>query len=180
MSPQSQAAGADERRSAARWINLVARLSTTTRRLRRLLAARLTHSGLSETDLLLLSACEATAGDGIAQNQLSQIVGASAAQTSMAVERLRLAGLLANRRDDDDRRRQLWRLTADGEAALAKIYRELAPQMELLERAVEPRRRHDCEATLQAIEAALDSPVERATIKAFALDDSQREERRHA
>jgi DNA-binding MarR family transcriptional regulator len=108
-----------------RLLALVHRTSAAGRALRRLLAEEAQAAGLSDAELLVVWLCD-DQGPGLATSELAQVelalaVGVSPAQMSGTVERLRQRGLLETHRATVDRRRQVWRTTAEGRAALASI-----------------------------------------------------------
>ena len=56
---------------------------------------------------------------------MAREMAVSPAQVSGLVEQLRRKGLLEGRRSETDRRRQLWRLTTDGQATLDAMLADL-------------------------------------------------------
>lgn len=60
------------------------------------------------------------------QAELAERLVVSPAQVSGAVERLRHMGLLERAANQGDRRRQLWRITAAGDALLRRIVNQVA------------------------------------------------------
>lgn len=92
------------------------------RRMRVELAARLDGSQLTDSQLLALWFCGQWAADapeaGVPQHELAEAIALSPAQTSHLLEQLRAHGWLSSYRPPRDRRRQLWRLTPDGERQL--------------------------------------------------------------
>jgi len=105
------------------WFALAERVVALARQLRRGLAAACRPAGIGETELLCLWACSFEASAGISQSRLCARLGVSAAQVSGVVDSLRRRGLLVCDRDPTDRRRQLWRPTPEGLAALAEVCR---------------------------------------------------------
>lgn len=102
---------------------------------------RLSRWDVSDHDFWVLWLCRRWTPQGIVQQELAVAVGVSAAQMSGLVERLRQQGLLAGSRDDGDRRRQYWRLTAAGEHLLAEILAEISQWTHGWERACSPQDR---------------------------------------
>jgi DNA-binding MarR family transcriptional regulator len=102
---------------ADRLLRLVHWTSTASRHLRRQLAEVARTLGLSDTELLVVWLCS---GGGRVQVDLAGAIGISPAQMSGMVERLRSRGLVAMHRLAMDRRRQMWRTSATGQALLAK------------------------------------------------------------
>lgn len=74
----------------------------------------------------MLWACRRTPPGGLPQQELAAAMAVSAAQVSVLVEQLRRQGLLQGRRAQNDRRRQLWRLTPAGRARLQDVLADLS------------------------------------------------------
>lgn len=106
---------------AERLLRLVYRTSTAARQLRRLLAERVARWELSDSETLILWLCWRPGKSGRVQGELAAALGISPAQTSALVEGLRKRGFLGQERSPLDRRRQIWRLTASGEALLESM-----------------------------------------------------------
>ncbi len=104
--------------SAERLLRLVYRTSTAARQLRRQLAERVARWQLSDSEMLILWLCWRMGKSGQVQGELASALGISPAQTSALVEGLRKRDYLVQERSALDRRRQIWRLTANGEALL--------------------------------------------------------------
>src|SRR5438874_3544494 len=102
---------------ADRLLRLVHWTSTASRHLRKRLAELAKPFALSDTELLVIWLCS---GGGRIQVELAAAIGISPAQMSGMVERLRSRGLVAMHRLAMDRRRQVWRTTAAGQALLAE------------------------------------------------------------
>src|SRR5215510_7765987 len=102
---------------ADRLLRLVHWTSNASRHLRKRLAELAKPFELSDTELLLVWLCS---GGGRIQVELAGAIGISPAQMSGMVERLRSRGLVAMHRLAMDRRRQVWRTTAAGQALLAE------------------------------------------------------------
>lgn len=100
-------------------------LSQCHRRLRRLLAERLSRWELNDTEFLVLWLCRQSADHGLAQHDLAETLGVSPPHVSGLVERLRERGLLTGRRCRLDRRRQLWFLDEAAQQLLQEIRSEL-------------------------------------------------------
>lgn len=105
------------------WFALTERVIALARQMRRGMAAASRRVGMGETELLALWACSFEAGNGINQSRLCSRLGVSPAQVSGVVDSLRRRGLLTCDRDQADRRRQRWRPTPEGLAALAEVCR---------------------------------------------------------
>src|SRR5476651_2662714 len=69
-------------RAAERWAHLVQQSSLCGRQLRRLLAQNIARWNVSDTEFLVLWACNHTNEPGLAQNELASMLGVSAAQMS--------------------------------------------------------------------------------------------------
>jgi DNA-binding MarR family transcriptional regulator len=89
--------------------------STASRHLRRRIAEATAALDLSDTELIVVWLCS---GGGRVQVDLAAATGISPAQMSGLVERLRSRGLVAMHRLARDRRRQMWRATAEGQFLL--------------------------------------------------------------
>jgi DNA-binding MarR family transcriptional regulator len=129
----------------ADWGRFAQLTGACSRLLRRALGERLSQSSLTETEFLLFSACAEAeaASQGAAQIDLAKATGLSPAQISGVMERLREQGWIAPERKRDDRRRQHWRLTAEGRkvltaacSALADLGPHLAGRLSVAERAM--------------------------------------------
>ena len=107
--------------SAERLLRLVYRTSTAARQLRRLLAERVARWELSDSEMLILWLCWQPGKSGRVQGDLASSLGISPAQTSALVEGLRQRGFLQHERSTLDRRRQIWRLSLEGEALLEEM-----------------------------------------------------------
>jgi DNA-binding MarR family transcriptional regulator len=107
--------------SAERLLRLVYRTSTAARQLRRLLAERVARWELSDSEMLILWLCWQPGKLGRVQGDLASALGISPAQTSALVEGLRKRGYLLQERSPLDRRRQIWRLSAEGESLLEEM-----------------------------------------------------------
>ena len=108
---------------ADRLLRLVHWTSAASRHLRRRLADVAEGLGLSDTELLVVWLCS---GGGRVQVDLAGAIGISPAQMSGMVERLRARGLVAMHRQAMDRRRQIWRTSAAGQALLSKAAQHLS------------------------------------------------------
>ena len=110
----------------AQWVELIHEISNCHRLVRNALNEHVSRWNVNDTEFLVLWLCDRAGPDGIAQNELAVAVGASAARMSGLVENLRGRGLLASRRSQQDRRRQLWQPTADGTQILRDVCAALA------------------------------------------------------
>ena len=95
------------------------------------LAAWVRAFDVGETEFRLLWLLQDGAGQSpefphVDQSCLAQQLAVSPAQVSGLVERLQSRGLLEHQSCDDDRRRQLWRLTAAGRELIAGVVAALA------------------------------------------------------
>ena len=112
-----------------RLLRLVHWTSNASRHLRRRLTDVTSALELSDTELIVVWMCS---GDGRVQIDLAGATGISPAQMSGLVERLRSRGLVAMHRQAKDRRRQIWRATAAGQALLVTAARQLSELAECL------------------------------------------------
>ncbi len=112
-------------RVSVRWLNWVLTLSQIAKQLRHQLADCAAVWNMGDTELFLLLACRSAKPDGIIQNDLSQRVGTSRAQTSALVESLRQRGLLECSTSKNDRRLKLWRLSTNGTKTVNQILQRL-------------------------------------------------------
>jgi DNA-binding MarR family transcriptional regulator len=89
------------------------------------LAERLSRHTISDSQFSVLWACLKAPHAGLAQTELAAELGLSAAHVSGQVEQLRDRGLLDGQRGDRDRRRQVWRVSAEGQNLLQTLLCEL-------------------------------------------------------
>ena len=115
----------DNDRASIRWLNWVLTLSQIAKQLRHQLADCAAGWNMGDTELFLLLVCRSAKTDGIIQNDLSQRVGTSRAQTSALVESLRQRGLLECSTSKNDRRLKLWRLSTKGIKTVNQILQQL-------------------------------------------------------
>jgi DNA-binding MarR family transcriptional regulator len=134
-------------RRASRLVRLTQATNLCGRGLRRALHGQTRELGLSDADLLALWACACGAERGVAQNQLVEEIGLSAAQTSGLLDRLKQRGLVASRRPAQDRRRQFWRLEPPGRELLADALARIGA---LAERVLNPLS-HDEQESLERL-----------------------------
>jgi DNA-binding MarR family transcriptional regulator len=127
------------RRHGPNPIELFNELGRTYRGLRGSLNERLRRWQLTDSECLLLCTCESRSPAVVAQHDLADAVGVSAAQMSGLVEKLRRRGLLIACRDERDRRRQLWGLTTAGREVVRDIRRHLAGSSQALVGGLSPR-----------------------------------------
>jgi DNA-binding MarR family transcriptional regulator len=147
--------------SAANCLELLEDLSRLTRTLRTTLAEVVQPNGLTDTELQLLYRC-ASSSDGLAQRQLADALAISTAAVSGLVEGLRRRGLIACHRPADDRRRQVWKLTARGHQLLGQLMSTLGPRLELLLAASAPSSLATLRQTARGLQAtAASTPAPR-------------------
>ena len=120
------AASARSEPRGKRWVELIHEISKCQRLMRDALNALASRWKVNDTEFLTLWLSDRAGADGIAQSELVVAIGASAARISGLVEDLRRRGLLASHRSQKDRRRQLWRPTADGAQLLHHVCESLA------------------------------------------------------
>jgi len=106
---------------AGRWIGLTEQISLCGRLLRSHMVEQTEKAGLSESQLSLLWTCLAAMPEGLSQTALAQRLMVSPALVSGLVEQLRRRRLLTGQRDQDDRRRQVWRVTSSGQTLVQGI-----------------------------------------------------------
>lgn len=139
------------------------------RKLRALLDEHVRSFDLLGAECLLLWLCATRAHHaGWAQQDLANAVGISPAQMSTLVEGLRQRGLMEMKRSTIDRRRQVWRLLAQGEELLDQIRASLgtvAVQIDGLIPAHEQQAAHVVLAKL-----AEPAPVAAAMLRTFDPD----------
>jgi DNA-binding MarR family transcriptional regulator len=111
---------------ATAWLELVQAVSLCGRQLRKALAELAAPHQLSDTEVLILWACCDASSVGLGQHELATLVGISPAQLSGLVDRLSAQDLLIGRRPAHDRRRQYWRLTANGQRLMVQLAHDLA------------------------------------------------------
>jgi DNA-binding MarR family transcriptional regulator len=143
--------------SAANCLKLLEDLSRLTRTLRATLAQVAQSNGLTDTEIQLLFRC-ASSTEGIAQRQLADALAISTAQVSGLVESLRSRGLLAGHRPAEDRRRQVWKLTAHGHQVFGELMSTLGPGLELLFAARPPSSITSLRQIARQLQAAAESP----------------------
>lgn len=109
-----------------RLLDLVQRVSSAGRSLRRLLAEQAAAVELTDGDVLVVWLCADAGSPGTVQGELATAIGVSPALMSGTVERLRQRGLIEMQRSSLDRRRQVWRTTDAGRRLLAQLAPVLA------------------------------------------------------
>lgn len=128
----------------------------TFRRLRSLLDEQVQPLGVMGAECLVLWLCATRAHHaGWAQQDLATAVGVSPALMSSLVEGLRKRGLMEMKRSPVDRRRQVWRLLAQGEDLLHQIRSSLGSIAQQIDDLVP---RQEQEATQQVF-ARLSEPI---------------------
>lgn len=126
------------------------------RRLRDLLEEQVQPLGLEGSECLVLWLCGTRAHHaGWAQQDLATAVGVSPALMSSMVEELRKRGLMEMKRSPVDRRRQVWRLLAQGEDLLHQVRGSLSSIAQQLDDLVPVREQ---QAT-QEVFARLSQPI---------------------
>lgn len=126
------------------------------RRLRGMLDEQVHPLGLMGAECLVLWLCATRAHHaGWAQQDLATAVGVSPALMSSMVEGLRKRGLMEMKRSPVDRRRQVWRLLAQGEDLLHQVRGSLSSIAQQLDNLVSVP---DQQAT-QEVFARLSQPI---------------------
>lgn len=118
------------------------------------LAAPLKALGLTPGEFSLLSIVRAN--PGLRQADLVQVYGLDKSTLSVAVARLAKRGLIRQRRDAEDRRRQAFDLTADGVRVLDRATEIVEDQERRMADALSPGEAERLMASLRRIVAALD------------------------
>ena len=139
-----------------RWAHIVQQTSLCGRQLRRVLAAFAVPWNVSDTEFLLLWACNQALENGLRQNDLAHKLGVSPAQMSGLVYDLRDRGLLTFERPQHDRRRQVLKITGQGRLLLSRILESLAPLVARLEQFISHDEQQLIEKLLERIIAAVD------------------------
>jgi DNA-binding MarR family transcriptional regulator len=141
---------------ADRLLEFIHAAGGTFRRLRSLLDEQVQPLDLMGAECLVLWLCDTRAHDaGWAQQDLATAVGVSPALMSSLVEGLRKRGLIEMKRSPVDRRRQVWRLLAQGEDLLNQIRSNLGSIAQQIDDLVP---RQEQEATQQVF-ARLTDPI---------------------
>jgi DNA-binding MarR family transcriptional regulator len=139
-------------------LDTLCRLSRASRALRRQLLRCLEQFEVSDSQLLLLACCAADADSppsgspGTAQSELAAALSLSPAQVSGLLEQLRGRRLIEAVRPQEDRRRQVWRLTPDGWAVFDQLLATLAPWAEQLDAALPAARQRELVEMLARLE----------------------------
>ena len=120
-------------------IALLGQLAVSCRILRRQVAEVARPLGLSDSHYFLMWRCGQSGSSGASQRELVEALAVSPAQVSGLCEQLRARNLLCGHRPADDRRRQIWRLTAEGNLQLDRLATQLAPWAENLFAHGDPR-----------------------------------------
>jgi DNA-binding MarR family transcriptional regulator len=126
-------------------------MHAASRQLRRKLAGVAASCDLSESELLVVWLCH---GTGRVQVELASAIGVSPAQMSGLVERLGQRGLVAKTRPARDRRRQMWKTAAEGEALLSQVATPLADLADSLSAGVSPADRELARSLCQRVASA--------------------------
>lgn len=121
-------------KAAARWVALAQRMLACSRAFRDELAHYAADWPINEQEFLLLWTCREAPPAGVSQTELAERLAVSAAQVSGLVEKLRCERFLEGHRGEHDRRRQLWRLTPEGQTLLAGCLADLVAWAESLDR----------------------------------------------
>jgi len=82
--------------------------------------------GLSDSEALLLLLCADDATGNLSQRELAAITAMSTAAVSGHLESLRQRELVSSTRDPDDRRRQTWTASEQGQSVVKQITQSLA------------------------------------------------------
>jgi DNA-binding MarR family transcriptional regulator len=127
--------------SASTWAELSDLILRSSRSLRDELGRHTLRHGVSDTQFSLLWFSRQGPQEGVSQNEIASALALSPAHVSSLVEQLRGAGLLDGRRHPADRRRQVWKLTPQGQEQLGKLLAELVDWATELDRRLPCERR---------------------------------------
>ncbi|WP_425618708.1 MarR family winged helix-turn-helix transcriptional regulator [Anatilimnocola sp. NA78] len=128
------------------WLQLLLQTGAASRSWRQQLAEQIAGHELTDQEFLVLWLCDERPQARRGQGDLAEAVGASPAQMSGLVERLRRRNLLCFERLGRDRRRQVWQLTDDGQQLLTELCRSLSSRRE------HPSNRLTCDEQRQLLE----------------------------
>jgi DNA-binding MarR family transcriptional regulator len=140
------------------WAELTELLGRCERSLREELSSHAVPLGLTQAQFSLLWACRQAPPEGLSQNELAIGLALSPAHVSGQVEQLRAKGWLAGQRRAPDRRRQVWQLTAEGDARLESVLSALVQWAEHLDDQMSPQRRQELASLLGDLAQALALP----------------------
>jgi DNA-binding MarR family transcriptional regulator len=161
---------------AERLLRLIHWSSAASRGLRRQLAEVAGSLGLSDNELLVVWLCRGT--DRV-QVELATSLGVSPAQMSGIVERLGAQRLLEMHRHTADRRRQIWRTSAAGQALLQQAAARLEELAAALEIRLPPGEFHAaqplCRRVAEACSPQPDSAVKTSGQTGHQRHDGQQE-----
>jgi len=157
-------------------VQLIHEISKCYRSMRTVLRSHARRWTLSDTEFLVLWLCQRACPEGVGQSELAAAAGVSAATMSGLVEQLRQRGYLDPRRNQDDRRRQLWRPTAEGRDLLEKIETQLAESFQAIRRSLPPRERQLLVDSLRRLTHVTDHPIGLAVVQEDSPTPNQRTE----
>ncbi len=138
------------------WLDILTHLRRCHGVMRDSLNRFLQGSDLHETEFLLLWQL-ASNHDPLPQKQLAPRIGASPAQVSGLLERLRVAGLVISERDSHDRRKLCWRATAPGHLFVQNVLQAGQLQAQHWNHAFPPSEQEALHTNLQLLDDALTS-----------------------
>lgn len=147
-------------RPPADWIDTFQQTLVGSRRIRELIATRLSRLDLSEPEfslLWILAVTERRCGDSspdqaISQREIARQLAISAAQVCGLVERMRQRELICSKRDPSDRRRQCWRLTDRGAAMFRSATERLTDWTDRCDGEIAPEEKVALDRSLTVIE----------------------------
>jgi MarR family transcriptional regulator for hemolysin len=140
------------------------RLARITRRLRQAVDAELHAYGLTEATwrpLVYLGRL----GEGIRQKELAQSLGIEGPSLVRLLDGLERRGFIERREDEADRRARGIYLTPSGRELQKRVLGISDAVQRRLLAAVPPADLDACDRALRAIEAALEQPAERASVR---------------
>jgi len=135
------------------------RLAWMARRLRQAVDGELRAYGLTEATWRPL-AYLGRLGEGIRQKELAQALGIEGPSLVRLLDGLERRGLVERREDEEDRRAHGIYLTPQGRELQKRVLRISDAIQRRLLAAVQPADLEACQRVFQAIEAALDQPVD--------------------
>jgi MarR family transcriptional regulator, transcriptional regulator for hemolysin len=140
------------------------RLAWITRRLRQAVDSELHVYGLTEATWRPL-AYLGRLGEGIRQKELAQALGIEGPSLVRLLDGLERRGFIERREDEADRRARGIYLTPTGRELQRRVLGVSDAIQRRLLAAVQPADLEACDRAFSAIEAALDQPAERATVR---------------
>ncbi|GAA4434121.1 MarR family winged helix-turn-helix transcriptional regulator [Bremerella cremea] len=120
-------------------IRMAIEMASCEKTMRAAIAEVVSPFSLSENAFFVLVLCQQNLEKPLPQAALARTVGLSPAQLSNLVEQLRQDGWIESSRDANDRRRQFWTLTPDGNRRLGEILPKFHEAWQFDQLPVDPR-----------------------------------------